>query len=150
VKNSVLSNVRCKYIEADHCVLINVTAEKIIMKPYSIAYNVVDDKQSPTIIPEGLLRLEEKDVVVGVFDATGKQLMIRSHMDTDGGNALSFSLVISLAYELCILLGKAWEIKVHGNEFTFEEVNIGNADACPTTLETIIGAAHDNAWNTLQ
>lgn len=130
VKNSVLSNVRCKYIEAEHCVLINVTAEKIVMKPYSIAYNLVDDKQSPTIIQEGILLLEEKNVLVGVFDENGKQLVIRSHMDTDGG--------------------KAWEIKVHGNDMTFEEVNIGNADACPTTLEGIISAAHDNAWGTLQ
>lgn len=37
----MLSNVRCKYIEAEGCVLINVTAERIIARPGSIIYNYI-------------------------------------------------------------------------------------------------------------
>ena len=92
VRNSVLSNVRCNYIEAENCVLINVTADRIIMKPWSIAYNVLDESKptSPrntTTATESipLLNLNEKEVIVGVFDHDGKQNIIRSHMDTDGG-----------------------------------------------------------------
>jgi hypothetical protein len=41
VRSSVLSNVRCKYIEAEGCVLINVTAERIVAQPGSIIYNYI-------------------------------------------------------------------------------------------------------------
>ena len=41
VKGSVLTGVRCNHIEADNCVLVNVTAEKIIAAPGSIIYNIV-------------------------------------------------------------------------------------------------------------
>lgn len=126
VKNSVLSNVRCKYIEAENCVLINVTADRIIARPNSILYNVRVNGEE-TVKNE--LRLEEKDVLVGVFDGDAKQSLIRSHMDTDGG--------------------KAWEIKVAGNTVTFEEVFNGNAEACPLTLERVISVSHEDAWKTL-
>ena len=79
-----MSNVRCKYIEAENCVLINVTAERIILKPYSIAYNVLDDGTG-TIVQHGTLSLNEKQVACGVFDNDGKQFIVRSDMDTDGG-----------------------------------------------------------------
>lgn len=93
VKNSVLSNVRCKYIEAENCVLINVTAEKIIAKPNSIIYNVLDDA-SATLVMDGTLQLNEKEVVVGVFDNDGKQFAVRSTTDIDGGKTLIFNHLI--------------------------------------------------------
>eukprot|EP01039_Chlorochromonas_danica_P008779 gene8779-9681_t len=117
VKNSVISNVRCKYIEAEDCVLINVTAERIVAKKGSIAYNLVH---------EGELQLGEKAVEVGVFDETGKQLVVKSTIDIDGG--------------------KAWETRVEGNEKSFEEIYDSNANACPLTLEKVIASAHDAAW----
>lgn len=79
VRNSVLSNVRCNYIEAENCVLINVTADRIIAKPFSILYNLLDRAVDAT------LQLNEKDIIVGVFDNDGNQAIIRSHADTDGG-----------------------------------------------------------------
>ncbi len=89
VKNSVLSNVRCKYIEAENCVLINVTAERIVAKPYSIIYNVLDDAEgSATLVVDGLLQLTDKEVVVGVFDNDGKQFVVRSTTDIDGGKLI--------------------------------------------------------------
>lgn len=91
----MVSNVRCNYIEAENCVLINVTADRIVMKPWSIAYNVLDESKpssprdtstkSTGEAADHLVKLEEKQVIVGVFDNDGKQFIIRSHMDTDGG-----------------------------------------------------------------
>ena len=81
----MLSNVRCKYIEAENCVLINVTADKIIAKPGSIIYNVLDDSNVPSLVNEGVMQLEEKEVVVGVFNSDGEQLIVRSNVDIDGG-----------------------------------------------------------------
>lgn len=135
VRHSVLSNVRCNYIEAENCVVINVTADRIVMKPYSIAYNVIDEgkietgSEPATPNSRRLLELNEKDVIVGVFDHDGNQSIIRSHMDTDGG--------------------KAWEKKVAGNPVSFEEVYNGNANACPTTLEEVISNSHKYVWKKL-
>lgn len=84
VRNAVLSNVRCKYIEAEGCVLINVTAERIIARPGSIIYNVIAEAGSgnkEVLAGEG-------DVTVGVFAEDGSQLVVRSHMDTDGGECV--------------------------------------------------------------
>lgn len=127
VRNSVLSNVRCKHIEADGCVLVNVTAERIIAKPGSIAYNCLDDKNAPAIIENGTLSIDSKDVVVGVFDSDGTQSIIRSHLQTDGG--------------------KVWDVKLPVNDKSFAEVYQGNTDACPATLQQVISASHDAAWD---
>lgn len=124
-----MSNVRCKYIEAENCVLINVTAERILAKPGSIAYNVLDDKQHPDVFESGTLQLPEKAVVVGVFEEKGSQMTVRSTMDIDGG--------------------KAWETKVEGNAMSFEEIYDYNANVSVTTLETVIAASHDAAWNSM-
>lgn len=78
VESSVLNHVNCHYIDAQKAILINVTAERIIAKPGSIAYNVVDHS------PEGIV-LEEGQVRTGVFQGDGNQLVIHSHMTTDGG-----------------------------------------------------------------
>lgn len=118
VRNSVVSNVRCKYIEAENCVLINVTAERIVAKPGSIIYNLID--------ADSAIEVGAQEVRVGVFDDSCTQQVIRSDMETDGG--------------------KAWEIRVAGNTQSFEEVYNSNANADPTHLEQIIATAHDAAW----
>jgi hypothetical protein len=152
IKKSVLSNVRCKYIEAEDCVLINVTAEKIFAKPGSIIYNVLDDSNLPSLINEGSMQLNEKEVVVGVFNSDGEQLLIKSHTDIDGG--MRFCMILfSLSDECLIVLilhvqiGKAWEVQVAGNDLSFEEVHIRNAEACPITLEKAIADSHQTVWD---
>jgi hypothetical protein len=84
VRNSVLSNVRCKYIEAEGCVLINVTAERIIARPGSIIYNYAHDGGAGREV-----QTAAGDVIVGVFAEDGSQSVVRSHMDTDGGTPRS-------------------------------------------------------------
>lgn len=66
--------------------LINVTAERIIAKPGSIIYNVLDDS-SESVVKQGVLQLEEKQVVVGVFNDSGNQFIMRSTTDIDGGKS---------------------------------------------------------------
>ena len=89
VRNSVVSNVRCKYIEAEGCVLINVTAERITAKPGSIIYNFVQGNNSNSGSSDNNDNLvavtAAGDVIVGVFAEDGAQTVIRSHIDTDGG-----------------------------------------------------------------
>ena len=87
VRNSVLNNVRCKYIEADNCILMNVTADRIIAKGGNIVYNLIDDGVTQG---SSLSLLDEKKVVVGVFNESGVQTVITSDMDTDGGLLLFY------------------------------------------------------------
>lgn len=127
IRNSTLSNVRCKYIEAENCVLINVTAERIIAKSGSIIYNYIhDDHESKDKV---ILEAKEKDVIVGIFDEEGRQLVVRSHLDIDGG--------------------KVWDDTILGNQDSFAAIHSNNMQACPTALQQIIGDAHDTLWTAL-
>lgn len=122
VKNSVLSNVRCNYIEAEGCIMVNVTADSIIARPGSIIYNIVDDSDFG-------LELSEGQVLAGVFTDEGNQLVIRSATTIDGG--------------------KAWEEKLEWNPKTFQDVYNMNTDADPLHLERKISSAHTRLWRNL-
>ena len=84
VRRSVLNNVRCKHVEAEDAILINVTAERVVAPKGSIIYNVA------TTAAEGLVLLPG-DVRAGVFQADGTQIVISSHTDIDGGNQISLT-----------------------------------------------------------
>ena len=79
VRGSVLTGVRCKYIEAENCILINVTAERIIAKPGSVIYNIVAGGDDNVLIAE------PGQVLAGVFSDDGSQHVIRSNISIDGG-----------------------------------------------------------------
>jgi hypothetical protein len=119
VKASVLCNVRCRHIDAEGCILVNVTAERIVARPGSIVYNVVDDSK-------GGLDLAASQVMAGVFSDDGGQLVMRSTTAVDGG--------------------KAWEQRIEGNPKSFEEVYNMNASADPIRLEAQIHARHEARW----
>lgn len=78
VRNSVLCNVRCKYIDAEDCVLINVTADRIYARPGCIVYNIIDETEDG-------LDLNHGQVLAGVFSNDGTQLIMRSATTIDGG-----------------------------------------------------------------
>lgn len=125
VKGSVLTSVRCNHIEAEGCVLINVTAERIIAAPGSVVYNVVasgDDKA--LVVGPG-------QVLAGVFSDDGSLHVLRSEIEIDGG--------------------KAWETVLAnvGNTHSFEQIYKKNADTCPLTLERVIFDSHSEAWDQL-
>lgn len=122
VRHSVLAGVRTNEIEADHAVLINVTASKIVAGEGSLVYNVVVQGDEPLIVAPG-------QVLAGVFSDDGSQLVLKSHLTVDGG--------------------KVWEtvLESHGNEHSFEQIYNRNQDVCPLTLEQIITDSHDAAWD---
>lgn len=122
VKNSVLVNVRCNHIEADNCILINVTGDRIVAQAGSVLYNVAD--ASGELLSTGIT--EDGSVMTGVFAADGTQTIIRSNMEIDGG--------------------KVWHDKVAGNASSFDEIYKKNGDANPLSLEKSISSAHDQAW----
>lgn len=123
----MLSNVRCKFIQAEGCVLINVTAESIVARPGSIIYNYIQ----PSISVGGAegVQTAEGDVIVGVFNEDGQQSVVRSHLNTDGG--------------------KVWDDAVHGNALSFAGIYDSNADVCPSKLQGLIAEAHDALWKVL-
>ena len=126
IRNCVISNVRCKHIEAEGCLLINVTADRIIAKPGSILYNLIDTEGASN---GGLLSAAEKEVRVGVFNDVGEQAIVRSSLNIDGG--------------------KAWETKLEANHASFEAIHTSNMNACSITLETVISKAHNDFWSSL-
>lgn len=123
VKNSVLCNVRCNYIDAEGCILVNVTADSIIAKPGSIIYNIVDDSGEGLDVSHG-------QVLAGVFSSDGSQMLMKSSTHIDGG--------------------RAWEQRLEWNPKTFEDVYNMNTNADPINLEQSISTAHSSTWRTLQ
>ncbi|CAM9342494.1 unnamed protein product, partial [Ectocarpus fasciculatus] len=122
IKNSVLCNVHCNYIDADGCILINVTADSIIAKPGSVIYNIVDDSQEGLDVNNG-------QVLAGVFSSDGSQMLMKSTTNIDGG--------------------RAWERQLEWNPKTFEDVYKMNTDANPIDLERSISQAHSSRWGAL-
>ncbi len=125
MRGSVLTGVRANYIEAEGCVLINVTADRIIAAPGSVIYNVVATEGDKTI------STAPGQVLAGVFSDDGNQHVVKSDVQIDGG--------------------KAWETVLEqvGNTHSFEQVYNRNADTCPLTLERVITDSHINAWENL-
>lgn len=122
VSKSVVTNVRARHIEAEGAILVNVTADKIVAKPGSIVYNVVNTDGNGLIVEAG-------QVLAGVFKSDGTQQVMKSLNSIDGG--------------------KAWEIIVEGNPLTFEQVYKNNSDADPAQLEIIANEVHSKAWNNI-
>jgi hypothetical protein len=122
IKNSVLCNVKCNNIDADGCILINVTADSIIAKPGSVIYNIVDDSTEGLDVNNG-------QVLAGVFSPDGSQMLMKSTTNIDGG--------------------RAWERQLEWNPKTFEDVYKMNTDANPIDLERSISLAHTSRWGDL-
>jgi hypothetical protein len=76
IQNSVICNINTNSIRADGAIVMSCTARSIVAAPGSIVYNysTADD-----------LILEEGDVIVGVVNQDGSQLVIRSQLSIDGG-----------------------------------------------------------------
>ena len=119
VRKSVLCNVRCRYIEADSCILINATADSIIARPGCIVYNIIDESEYGMDLSEG-------QVLAGVFTDDGSQLVMKSSNTIDGG--------------------KAWSQQLEWNPKTFEDVYKSNANADPITLEHVVNTRHKEQW----
>ena len=80
VKNSLLSNVRCNDIDAEGCILINVTANSIFARQGSVIYNIADGSKAGLTVTEG-------QVLAGVFSKDGSHMCMNSSISTDGGKS---------------------------------------------------------------
>ena len=118
IKRSVLCSVQCDNIDASDCVLVNVTAKRIIAAPGSVAYNVISDD------PNGLV-LTEGEVNAGLFDEDAQMTLIKSHVSIDGG--------------------KYWDEKVENNANTFGEIYELNTTVCPQKTEAAMIRAHSTS-----
>ena len=122
IKDSILINVHCKNIDANGCIIMNVTADSVVAKADSIIYNRISTDALAT---------EVGAVSTGVTKSDGTQVIINSKMSVDGG--------------------KAWDEKVGDNEYTFGEVHGKvNADADPSELESVNTQLHDEARRSMK
>lgn len=114
VAHSVLSGVCAREVNADGSILINVTAHSI-SAPRCVVYNVTSDDA------EGLI-LEEGAVLVGVLLPSGEKVVMRSNLETCGGDA--------------------WKTILEENEHSFESIYELNAHANVAQLEKLIQSEH--------
>ncbi|KAG5175633.1 hypothetical protein JKP88DRAFT_196778 [Tribonema minus] len=123
VRGSALAFVRCARVEAEGCILVNVTARKVTAGPGAVVYNVVDDSEEGLSVAAG-------GVLVGVGDAQGGQTLVRSSKDVDGG--------------------KAWKEAVLGNSRSFEQIYEANMTADVAAVERLRTAAAHVLWRSIQ
>ena len=76
VADSIACNVYAEHVEAEGAILINVTARKVIAKPGSVVYNVVDDSADG-------IRVEENIACVGVWDEEGASFLMKTDATED-------------------------------------------------------------------
>jgi hypothetical protein len=84
----------------------------------SILYNLIDTSDEGIVAAPG-------EVIVAVNDESGDSMLLKSHMDIDGG--------------------KAWKIKLDMNEMSFEDVRNKNMDANITVIEAKRNEAYEKA-----
>mmetsp|Transcript_9681 Transcript_9681/g.23449 ORF Transcript_9681/g.23449 Transcript_9681/m.23449 type:complete len:537 (-) Transcript_9681:152-1762(-) len=106
VKDSLLSYVTAKEINADGAIIVNCVAPKITAGKGAILYNIIGDKE---------IVAEEGKVMVAVGNEDGSAMEICSRMDLDGG--------------------KVWKEVVEGNPLSFEQVRNNNMDANITLVD---------------
>jgi len=126
--SSVLVNVKAPYVDVDNVVLVNVTSHRPIVGRHGCLYNVVDEDsdgvlgcdggavRADVFIPERVQALPRLGV------ATGRNLIVRSTLATDGG--------------------KAWKTEVEGNAYSFEDVYNINKDVDVTAAQEEAAQAH--------
>eukprot|EP00636_Phaeomonas_parva_P017310 CAMPEP_0118852542 /NCGR_PEP_ID=MMETSP1163-20130328/1501_1 /TAXON_ID=124430 /ORGANISM="Phaeomonas parva, Strain CCMP2877" /LENGTH=584 /DNA_ID=CAMNT_0006784979 /DNA_START=113 /DNA_END=1867 /DNA_ORIENTATION=+ len=108
VSNSVLCNVHAAEIDADGCILVNITAKKITARPGSLVYNVVDDTT------EGIIA-DENVALAGVWREDGSDVKMKAYTSID--------------------TGKLWEQREFDNPHTFKEVYDMNRETDVAAIE---------------
>lgn len=78
IHKSVLNNIYCQSLQVDTSILINVTAKSIKTGKNCLVYNVIDETEKGIV-------LNDNEVLVGIFNSEGKQRLIRSTLEHDGG-----------------------------------------------------------------
>jgi hypothetical protein len=113
VADSVCTSVTTPSLEVEGCLLMNVTAKKVVGKN-CIVYNVVDDSEEGLVLPEGT-------VLTNVFMPGQPKLVMQSTIDTDGG--------------------KVFKTKLDANPYSFNEVYGLNGGVDVTEATAAMAAA---------
>jgi hypothetical protein len=102
IEKSLLAAVRATEIQASGAIVVNCAAKKITAGPGAILYNILVSDDQEIVAEAG-------QVMVGVMDQDGKDFILQSRMDIDGGDA--------------------WKKKLDMNDLSFEDVNEKNKGA---------------------
>ena len=124
IVRSVVNCVNCASIEANDCVLINVTCRNLKARPGAIVYNICS---------EGDIDVTSDAVLTGVTILEGgktSQIMMKSAIGIDGG--------------------KAWDNKVEGNDYDFAGIHSMNKNANPLALEKANKELHSKTFAAIQ
>lgn len=84
VVDSVCTSVTTPSLQVEGCLLMNVTAKKVVGKN-CIVYNVVDESEEGLVLPEGT-------VLTNVFMPGQPKLVMQSTVTTDGGTVFKTKL----------------------------------------------------------
>jgi len=126
--HAVLVNVNAPYVDVDDVVLVNVSSHRPIVGKKGVLYNVVDtDKAGSLCAGGGEVRADvfvpgQGQQVPEGSPAPGRQIVIRSTLDTDGG--------------------KAWKQKLAMNEYSFEGVHTLNKDVDVSRAQELAASLH--------
>ena len=101
VEKSLLSNVVAAEVNVSNALLVNVSAKKI-KGSGGILYNVVDDSEDGITLSDG-------DVRADIVTANGEKISMKTNLSQDSG--------------------KAWKIKLDGNDRSFEDIYKMNLEA---------------------
>ena len=107
ITNSVLCAVTANEVVADGAIIVNCVAPKITAGKGAILYNLISSEE---------IVAEEGDVHVSVTEESGDSVVLKSHIDIDGGNS--------------------WKVKLDMNEATFEDIFMKNQNANVGAIET--------------
>jgi len=102
ISNSVMANVQASEIHAHGAIIVNCVSKSIKAGKGAILYNIVDESGEGIVAGAG-------EVIVAVSDTSGDSMLLKSHMDIDGG--------------------KVWKQKLDMNPMSFEDVRNNNLDA---------------------
>lgn len=114
IKDSLLSHVTAREINADGAILVNCVAPKITAGKGSIVYNIIGE-QEIIAKPGQVLVAVSNDNDIDGHHGQEHAMEIKSRMDIDGG--------------------KAWKIEVEGNPLSFEQVWKNNKNSNISAIE---------------
>lgn len=117
VVSSVLSNVVTGSLECEGSILVGVSAKSIKLGTGCIVYNIIDTELD--------LVLADGDVMVGIVGDDGSQMIIRSNLSIDGG--------------------QAWKDAVCDNPHSFEALHVLNGEADIVKIEGLRKSLTDAA-----
>ena len=126
VRAATLCNVTAGEVNAEGCILVNVTAKKIVAEPGTIAYNVVDDSAEGLVLTKGKVCLPYPFVKIKYYSRHS----LPHHIYYPQVVTTVFGEDGSATRLQCDMAGPdgkdAWSTVLPGNTFSYEEMHKKN------------------------